>query len=152
MCIYMYYLNFLFVFQICDKVLSCRGGLTKHMARHSSVKPFICELCGKGVSSRSHLVDHMRRHTGERPYKCTIEVCSYCFFGLVMVLFNVLVNILVISGRSHRFLGFNVSTVSDKNNHTGVNFRKFTGAIAFCCFDKISKFNFAENFMHKTKC
>ena len=48
-----------------------------------------------------------------------------------------------------------VSTVSDKNNPAGVNFRKFTRVIVVCCFDlliKISKFNFVEDFLHKTKC
>ena len=29
-----------------------------------------------------------------------------------------------------------VSTVNDKNNHAGVHFRKFTGAIVVCRFDK----------------
>ena len=39
-----------------------------------------------------------------------------------------------------------VSTLSDKNKLGDVNFRKFAALI------KISKFNFDENFMHKTKC
>ena len=44
-----------------------------------------------------------------------------------------------------------VSTVSDENKLEEVNFRKFIGVIVVCCFDKNPKFNFAENFMHKTK-
>ena len=43
-----------------------------------------------------------------------------------------------------------MSTVSDKNELGDVNFRKFIGVIA--ALIKISKFNFTENFMHKTKC
>ena len=45
-----------------------------------------------------------------------------------------------------------VPTVSDKNEVGDVNFRKFTRVIVVCCFDKVSKFNFAENFMRETIC
>ena len=45
-----------------------------------------------------------------------------------------------------------MSTVSDKNKLGDVNFRKFTGVLKSAALTKISKFNFAENFMHKTKC
>ena len=63
-------------------------------------------------------------------------------------------SILYIANRNvHLYVYFHVrvSTVSDKNKLGDVNFRKFTGVIVASLI-KISKFYFAENFMHKTKC
>ena len=42
-----------------------------------------------------------------------------------------------------------MATVRDKNKLGDVNFRKFTGVIKSAALKKISKFNFAENFMHR---
>ena len=46
-----------------------------------------------------------------------------------------------------------MSIVSDQNNLLGVNFRKFTEVtVVDAALIKISKLNFAENFVNKTKC
>ena len=44
-----------------------------------------------------------------------------------------------------------MSTVSDKNKLGDVNFRKFTGVIVVCCFDKNLKIEFCQEFCAQNK-
>ncbi|XP_064099050.1 zinc finger protein 236-like [Macrobrachium nipponense] len=60
---------------ICNKVLSCRGNLAKHLVTHASDKPFVCKPCGIGFNAkRDQQYHYLRYHTNERPNIC--EVCG----------------------------------------------------------------------------
>ncbi|XP_068240205.1 uncharacterized protein [Palaemon carinicauda] len=60
---------------ICNKVLSCRGNLAKHLVTHESDKPFVCKPCGLGFNAkRDQQYHYLRYHTNERPNIC--EVCG----------------------------------------------------------------------------
>ncbi|KAK4313277.1 hypothetical protein Pmani_015359 [Petrolisthes manimaculis] len=65
--------------QICNKVLSSRGNLSKHMVLHKEKKPFVCNLCGAEFNAKRDKHHHyLQHHTKERP-----NVCHICGKGYV---------------------------------------------------------------------
>jgi len=64
---------------ICQKSISGKNNLEKHLVRHSPQKPFKCEECLKTFSAKRDLNLHeMRHHSQERPH-----VCPTCNKGFV---------------------------------------------------------------------
>lgn len=59
---------------ICGKMFTQRGTMTRHMRSHLGLKPFACEECGMRFTRQYRLTEHMRVHSGEKPYKC--QVCG----------------------------------------------------------------------------
>lgn len=58
---------------VCNKFLSSRGNLAKHLIQHEVVKPWVCKVCGLGFNSkRNHDYHYMQRHTTLRPSVCNI--------------------------------------------------------------------------------
>lgn len=65
--------------QVCNKVLSSRGNLSKHMVLHKDKKPFVCNLCGAEFNAKRDKHHHyLQHHTKERP-----NVCHICGKGYV---------------------------------------------------------------------
>jgi hypothetical protein len=62
-----------------DQVFASRNKLKRHIATHTSYKPYLCPDCGEGFSAQQALDQHMRTHTGEKPYKCTYPGCDKSF-------------------------------------------------------------------------
>lgn len=64
---------------ICNKVLSCRGNLAKHLVLHNLDKPWVCEMCGMGFNAKRDQQHHfLQHHTNERP-----NICKVCGKGYV---------------------------------------------------------------------
>ncbi len=59
---------------ICGKMFTQRGTMTRHMRSHLGLKPFACEECGMRFTRQYRLTEHMRVHSGEKPYEC--QVCG----------------------------------------------------------------------------
>ncbi|XP_071550479.1 uncharacterized protein [Panulirus ornatus] len=60
---------------ICNKVLSSRGNLAKHIVLHKENKPWVCDLCNIGFNAKRDSEHHrLQHHTNERPNIC--EVCG----------------------------------------------------------------------------
>ncbi|XP_051979319.1 hypermethylated in cancer 2 protein-like [Xyrauchen texanus] len=59
---------------ICGKMFTQRGTMTRHMRSHLGLKPFACEECGMRFTRQYRLTEHMRVHSGEKPYEC--KVCG----------------------------------------------------------------------------
>ena len=65
---------------ICNKVLSCRGNLSKHLITHRSDKPFKCTTCGLGFNAkRDQQYHYLQHHTNKRPYNCVVCGKGYVF-------------------------------------------------------------------------
>ena len=56
----------------CKKTYDREESLQRHLARHSTVKDFVCQYCGKAFLRKSECSIHMRIHTGEKPFECSI--------------------------------------------------------------------------------
>lgn len=64
---------------VCNKILSSRGNLNKHMIIHDPEKKFECPICHIKFNQSRDLKNHeMTIHTGERPY-----ICKTCGKGFV---------------------------------------------------------------------
>ncbi|KAI5617540.1 hypermethylated in cancer 1 like [Silurus asotus] len=59
---------------ICGKMFTQRGTMTRHMRSHLGLKPFACGECGMRFTRQYRLTEHMRVHSGEKPYEC--HVCG----------------------------------------------------------------------------
>ncbi|XDV54820.1 hypothetical protein PO909_023025 [Leuciscus waleckii] len=57
---------------ICGKMFTQRGTMTRHMRSHLGLKPFACEECGMRFTRQYRLTEHMRVHSGEKPYECQL--------------------------------------------------------------------------------
>nr|CAB3266494.1 zinc finger protein [Phallusia mammillata] len=64
-----------YICNVCNKQLSNKRNLDKHMEIHSDVKPFVCDMCGHSTRLKESLIMHKRLHTGEKPFKC--DQCEY---------------------------------------------------------------------------
>ena len=64
----------LFKCGICDKYLSEKGKLNKHIASiHEKKKPFKCDTCNYTCAQKSHLNSHVASvHERKKPFKCMI--------------------------------------------------------------------------------
>lgn len=64
---------------ICQKNISGKNNLEKHLIRHSAQKPFKCDECKKMFSAKRDLQLHnMRHHSKERPHVC--PTCNKGFY------------------------------------------------------------------------
>ncbi|KAK9721949.1 Zinc-finger associated domain (zf-AD) [Popillia japonica] len=55
----------------CNSRHTSKASLEKHIqARHTQQKGFVCHICGKQNSCQSSMNRHMAYHSSERPYKC----------------------------------------------------------------------------------
>ncbi|WP_404831132.1 C2H2-type zinc finger protein [Endozoicomonas euniceicola] len=62
---------------VCEKVFSQSGGLTRHMLTHTGQKPYSCNSCGRSFADPSNLNRHVRSHADVRPHVC--ETCGMAF-------------------------------------------------------------------------
>ena len=60
---------------ICQKILSNKRSLTKHMRIHSGERPFKCTECDKTFIDKTGLKRHTVKHTDNRP---PLNCCSHC--------------------------------------------------------------------------
>ncbi|XP_044731385.1 gastrula zinc finger protein XlCGF57.1-like [Chrysoperla carnea] len=67
---------------VCNKELSTRATLLRHMDTHNKNRSFKhqCPICNKGFSDRGNLNKHLNRHEGKANYKC--EICSKRYYEL----------------------------------------------------------------------
>ncbi|XP_050709655.1 zinc finger protein 335-like [Eriocheir sinensis] len=64
--------------EVCNKKLSSRGNLAKHLIRHRTKKPFECSLCHASFNAKRDCRNHyLQHHTTERPNRCHICGKSY---------------------------------------------------------------------------
>ncbi|EDW68646.2 zinc finger protein Paris [Drosophila virilis] len=55
---------------ICEKQYATNQLLRRHIATHSTERPYACTICPTSFRLVTNLKRHMRHHTGERPFKC----------------------------------------------------------------------------------
>ncbi|XP_030560853.1 zinc finger protein 358-like [Drosophila novamexicana] len=55
---------------ICEKKYATNQLLRRHIATHSTERPYACTICPTSFRLVTNLKRHMRNHTGERPFKC----------------------------------------------------------------------------------
>ncbi|MPC44137.1 B-cell lymphoma 6 [Portunus trituberculatus] len=64
--------------EVCNKKLSSRGNLAKHLIRHRAKKPFECNICHATFNANRDCKNHyLQHHTTERPNRCQICGKSY---------------------------------------------------------------------------
>ena len=56
----------------CDKKLSLKGSLQRHIRCHTGERPFTCLVCSKNFRRKQHLQEHLKIHTGEQPHSCSV--------------------------------------------------------------------------------
>uniref|UniRef100_A0A3Q3F306 HIC ZBTB transcriptional repressor 2 n=1 Tax=Labrus bergylta TaxID=56723 RepID=A0A3Q3F306_9LABR len=62
---------------ICGKLFTQRGTMTRHMRSHLGLKPFACDECGMRFTRQYRKMEHMRIHSREKPYQC--QLCGVKF-------------------------------------------------------------------------
>ena len=63
--------------QVCEKELTRKYHLVRHMLRHTGDKLYKCNVCFKTFTASSSLKNHLMIHTGDQPYSC--KVCDKRF-------------------------------------------------------------------------
>ena len=63
--------------KICNRVLTYKYSLEKHMLLHTDSFPHKCQLCSKRFNHKANLDKHLIVHSGEKPYVC--HICSRPF-------------------------------------------------------------------------
>ena len=63
--------------KICNRVLTYKYSLEKHMLLHTGSFPHKCQLCSKRFNHKANLDKHLVVHSGEKPYVC--QLCSRPF-------------------------------------------------------------------------
>lgn len=58
--------------KICNRVLTYKYSLEKHMLLHTGSFPYKCTLCSKRFNHKANLDKHLVVHSGEKPYSCHI--------------------------------------------------------------------------------
>lgn len=61
----------------CDARFTQLGSLRAHETRHTGVRPFVCQICHRAFSIKERLKIHMRVHTGVKPFHC--KLCNKSF-------------------------------------------------------------------------
>ena len=62
---------------LCSKRFNHKANLDKHMVVHSGLKPYSCHICARPFSQKSNLQRHQLTHTQNRDYIC--DVCGKRF-------------------------------------------------------------------------
>ena len=63
--------------KICNRVLTYKYSLEKHMLLHTGSFPYKCHICSKRFNHKANLDKHLVVHSGEKPYVC--HICSRPF-------------------------------------------------------------------------
>ena len=71
--------HFACTFPGCDRVMTSKFSLKRHLRRHSDNKAFPCTVCKRKFSDSTALRRHKRIHTGEKPYRCRWHGCGKSF-------------------------------------------------------------------------
>jgi len=63
--------------KICNRVLTYKYSLEKHMLLHTASYPYKCQLCSKRFNHKANLDKHLVVHSGEKPFVC--QICARPF-------------------------------------------------------------------------
>lgn len=63
--------------KICNRVLTYKYSLEKHMLLHTGSFPYKCHLCSKRFNHKANYDKHLIVHRGDKPYSC--HICARPF-------------------------------------------------------------------------
>ncbi|XP_065664939.1 zinc finger protein 808 isoform X3 [Hydra vulgaris] len=63
--------------KICNRTLTYKYSLEKHMLIHTGIYPYKCHLCSKRFNHKPNLDKHLIVHSGEKPHVC--HLCHRAF-------------------------------------------------------------------------
>lgn len=66
---------------ICQKAFARNQNLTKHMATHSLLRPFICPVCESCFKHKDNLRQHLKTHVLPAKYSCPFCPKNFCNEG-----------------------------------------------------------------------
>nr|XP_012546274.1 zinc finger protein 568 isoform X5 [Bombyx mori] len=67
----------------CDKRFFMKSGLSRHMAKHGTLKQYKCDVCLKAFARKHTLREHIRIHMNDRRFACVhcgqafVQKCSW---------------------------------------------------------------------------
>ena len=65
--------------QICGKMFSSKGNLSRHSVLHTGKQKHTCNICGKKFLTLENYTGHMNMHAGVKPFQCTNCLKCFCF-------------------------------------------------------------------------